>query len=121
MDTLRRFLTVLHDKYPSPFIIDGNLNTNDNVIQELHRVDPLYSLKFSLQSAEPDEIVNLINGWAPRAGAEIKHIYWKNNHSLVTIYYQLRVVEVSSRSNVFIDQCADYTNQMGYRLTRAPI
>ena len=121
MDTLRRFLTLLHENYRSAFIVDGNLNTNDMVIHELQRVDPLYSLKFSLQSPDPDETIRLIHDWAPRAHAEIKHIYWKNNHSLVTIYYQLRVVEVSSRSNVFIDQCADYTNQMGYRLTRAPI
>jgi len=121
MDTLHRFLKVLYDNYPGGFIINGNLNTNDNVIQELHRVDPLYSLKFSLQTRDPDAIIDLIDRWAPRAGAEIKHIYWKNNHSLVTIYYKLRVVEIASRSNVFIDQCADYTNQMGYRLTRAPI
>jgi hypothetical protein len=121
MDTLRRFLTLLQENYRSPFMVDGNLNTNDIVIHELERVDPLYSLKFSLQSPDPDETIRLIQSWAPRAGAEIKHIYWKNNHSLVTIYYQLRIVEVSSRSNVFIDQCADYANQMGYRLTRSPI
>jgi hypothetical protein len=121
MNTLRRFLTVLHDNYPCPFIIDGNINTNDNVIHELHRVDPLYSLKFSLQSHEPDAIIDLIQRWAPRANAEVKHIYWKNNDSLVTIYYQLRIVEVASRSNVFMDQCADYANQMGYRMERAPI
>ena len=121
MDTLRRFLTVLHENYRCAFIIDGNINTNDNVIHELHRVDPLYSMKFSLQSHDPDAIIDIMDDWAPRAKAEVKHIYWKNNDSLVTIYYQLRTVEVASRSNVFIDQCGDYANQMGYRLRRAPI
>ena len=121
MDTLHRFLTVLHDNYRCAFIVDGNVTTNDNVIRELQRVDPLYSLKFSLQSPDPAAIIRLIDNWAPRAKAEIKHIYWKNNDSLVTIYYQLRVIEVASRSHLFIEQCADYANQMDYRLTKAAI
>ena len=121
MNTLRRFLTVLHDNYPCPFIIDGEIHADNDIFNELHRVDPLYSLKFSLQSHEPDAIIDLIQRWAPRAKAEVKHIYWKNNDSLVTIYYQLRIVEVASRSNVFMDQCADYANQMGYRMERAPL
>ena len=120
MEPLRRFLSNLHNINAGTFMVDGIINSDSPVINELNRIDPFYSLKFSLQPNNTNDVIRLIEDWAPRARAEIKHIYWKDRESIVTIHYGLEYVEVESRSIRFADMCGDYANQMGYRLRRGP-
>lgn len=120
MDPLRNFLMILHERYGGPFLVDGIINSNDNVIRELHRVDHLYSIKFSLQVESPNEVVGLIQDWAPRAFAEVKHVYWKDLDSIVTLHVGMRYMEVATQSIQFSNLCGDYANQMDYRIRRGP-
>ena len=118
MNALYQFLEYLKGKHDSPFLVDGTMHLNDNVFRELIIIDALCNFKFSLNINETDAIIHLINNWAPRADAKVKHVYWKNHDSIVTIYYQLNTVEVSSDSHQFINECTNYVNQMGWRFRR---
>lgn len=115
MEPLRDFLEVLQQRYGCPYLVDGIINSNDNVIRELHRIDHLYSLKFSLQVETTHELIGLLQDWAPRANAVIKNIYWKDLDSIVTLHVSLRYMEVQTRSIQFSNMCGDYANRMDYR------
>ena len=79
MNPLYEFLRHLSNRFSSNFIIEGYITSNNNVIRELNRFDPFCSVKFSLQIADPSQIINLIEVWAPRASAGIKQIHWREN------------------------------------------
>uniref|UniRef100_A0A6C0JY23 Uncharacterized protein n=1 Tax=viral metagenome TaxID=1070528 RepID=A0A6C0JY23_9ZZZZ len=118
MDPLHSFLRFLHERYDNPFRVDGDIYSNDPIIRELALMDPYYNLKFSLQVNEPNRVVHLVENWSPRAGAEIKHIYWRDLDNLVTIYYHLRYIEVSTRSNLFMTECKNYANTLQFDIRR---
>ena len=117
MNPLYEFLRHLSNRFSSNFIIEGYITSNNNVIRELNRFDPFCSVKFSLQIANPSQIINLIEVWAPRASAGIKQIHWRDLDSLITINCYSRSIEVTTRSHAFINECSDFANQLQYNIT----
>jgi len=118
MNSLRLFLRVLQERYNSPFLVEGNIRSTNDTIGELAEADPFYSVKFSLKVVEPAQVCHLINDWAPRAHADIKHIYWRDLDNLITIYHQMKIIEVTTNSNAFLNICADHANNMQYEIRR---
>jgi hypothetical protein len=116
MNQLHAFLRYLFNRYSNNFIVEGVIISDNNVIRELYRIDPLSSIKFSLQIAEPNRIINLIENWAPRANAEVKQIHWRDLDSLVTINCYSKSIELTARSLSFINECTYFANQMEYHL-----
>jgi hypothetical protein len=117
MRPLYAFLRYLSSRYSNNFVIEGDITGNNNVIRELNRFDPFCRVKFSLQIADPNRIINLIEVWAPRANAEVKQIYWRDLDNLITINCYSRSIEVTTRSHAFINECSDFANQLQYRIT----
>jgi hypothetical protein len=118
MDPLHAFLRFLYERYDNPFLVDGTIHSNDNTIRELGLMDPFYSIKFSLQVTEPNRVIHLIDTWAPKVPAVIKHIYWRDLDSMVSIHYELKLIEVTTPSNNFLTMCEDYANTLQYQVRR---
>lgn len=118
MNPLRHFLTVLQERYNSPFLIEGDIRRTNDTISELADADPFYSVKFSLKVVEPAQVCHLINNWAPRAHADVKHIYWKDLDSMITIHYQMKIIEITTKSITFLNLCRDNANNMQYEIRR---
>jgi len=122
MNSLRLFLIALQERYNSPFLVEGSIrNNNNDVISELvnYSIDPIDPfLKFSLQVADSVKVCHLINSWAPRAHADIKCIYWKDLDNLITIHHHMKIIEVTTNSNAFLNICADHANNMQYEIRR---